>query len=83
MAYFGVSTNLVNYLKYRLHEGSKSAANNVTNWEGTGSIAPLVAGYLADAFLGRYWTIVLSMVISAVVRSSPPPAYVVDVCREL
>ncbi|BAB90539.1 putative peptide transport protein [Oryza sativa Japonica Group] len=74
MAYFGVSTNLVNYLKYRLHEGSKSAANNVTNWEGTGSIAPLVAGYLADAFLGRYWTIVLSMVISAVVRSSPPPA---------
>ncbi|BAS75767.1 Os01g0902800 [Oryza sativa Japonica Group] len=78
MAYFGVSTNLVNYLKYRLHEGSKSAANNVTNWEGTGSIAPLVAGYLADAFLGRYWTIVLSMVISAVVRSSPPPAYVVD-----
>ncbi|XP_015646377.1 protein NRT1/ PTR FAMILY 8.1 [Oryza sativa Japonica Group] len=66
MAYFGVSTNLVNYLKYRLHEGSKSAANNVTNWEGTGSIAPLVAGYLADAFLGRYWTIVLSMVISAV-----------------
>ncbi|XP_006645185.2 protein NRT1/ PTR FAMILY 8.1-like [Oryza brachyantha] len=63
-AYFGVSTNLVNYLKYRLHEGSKSAANSVTNWQGTGSITPLVAAYLADAFLGRYWTILLFMVIS-------------------
>ncbi|KAG8054311.1 hypothetical protein GUJ93_ZPchr0001g31093 [Zizania palustris] len=65
-AYYGVSTNLVNYLKYRLNEDSKTAANSVTNWEGTGSIAPLIAGYLADAFLGRYWTIVLFMVISAV-----------------
>ncbi|KAL5227265.1 hypothetical protein ABZP36_015530 [Zizania latifolia] len=65
-AYYSVSTNLVNYLKYRLNEDSKTAANSVTNWEGTGSIAPLVAGYLADAFLGRYWTIVLFMVISAV-----------------
>ena len=63
-AYFGVSTNLVNYLKYRLHEGSKSAANDVTNWQGTGSITPLVAAYLADAFLGRYWTILLFMAIS-------------------
>ncbi|KAF0919754.1 hypothetical protein E2562_031089 [Oryza meyeriana var. granulata] len=63
-AYFGVSTNLVNYLKYRLNEGSKSAANNVTNWQGTGSITPLVAAYLADAFLGRYWTIFIFMIIS-------------------
>ncbi|KAL5227826.1 hypothetical protein ABZP36_016091 [Zizania latifolia] len=63
-AYFGVSTNLVNYVKDRLHEGSKTAANNVTNWQGTGSITPLIAAYLADAFLGRYWTIMLFMIIS-------------------
>ncbi|KAL6616563.1 hypothetical protein ACP70R_038833 [Stipagrostis hirtigluma subsp. patula] len=65
-AYFGVSTNLVNYLKDRLHEGSKSAANGVTNWQGTCAITPLVAAYLADAFLGRYWTITLFMLISVV-----------------
>ena len=67
-AYFAVSTNLVNYLKDRLHVGSKAAANGVTNWLGTSSITPLVAAFLADAFLGRYWTIALFLLISVVVR---------------
>ncbi|KAJ1286690.1 hypothetical protein BS78_03G371200 [Paspalum vaginatum] len=65
-AYFGVSTNLVNYLKDQLHEGSKTAANGVTNWVGTGSITPLFAAFLADAFLSRYWTIALFLLISVV-----------------
>ncbi|KAL6840355.1 hypothetical protein ACP4OV_030165 [Aristida adscensionis] len=64
VAYYGVSTNLVNYLKDRLHEGSKAAANGVTNWQGTSAITPLVGAFLADAFLGRYWTIALFLVIS-------------------
>ncbi|KAM3258076.1 hypothetical protein ACQJBY_050050 [Aegilops geniculata] len=63
-AYFGVSTNLVNYLKVQLHSGSKAAANNVTNWQGTVSITPLAAAFLADSFLGRYWTITLFLLIS-------------------
>ncbi|TVU36135.1 hypothetical protein EJB05_18051, partial [Eragrostis curvula] len=63
-AYFGVSTNLVNYFKDRLHQGSKAAANGVTNWQGTSSITPLVAAFIADAFLGRYWTISLFLLIS-------------------
>ncbi|CAL4946080.1 unnamed protein product [Urochloa decumbens] len=63
-AYFAVSTNLVNYLKDRLHVGSKAAANGVTNWMGTASMTPLVAAFLADAFLGRYWTIALFLLIS-------------------
>ena len=67
-AYFAVSTNLVNYLKDRLHVGSKAAANGVTNWQGTSSITPIVAAFLADAFLGRYWTIALFLLISVVVR---------------
>ncbi|CAO1942691.1 unnamed protein product [Urochloa humidicola] len=65
-AYFAVSTNLVNYLKDRLHVGSKAAANGVTNWMGTASMTPLVAAFLADAFLGRYWTISLFLLISVV-----------------
>jgi len=69
IAYFAVSTNLVNYLKDQLHEGSKAAANGVTNWLGTSSITPLLAAFLADAFLGRYWTIALFLVISVVVRT--------------
>ncbi|KAL6616562.1 hypothetical protein ACP70R_038832 [Stipagrostis hirtigluma subsp. patula] len=65
-AHFGVSTNLVNYLKDRLHEGSKAAANGVTNWQGTCAITPLLVAFVSDAFLGRYWTIVLFMLISVV-----------------
>ena len=63
-AYYGVSTNLVNFLKVQLHSGSKAAANSVTNWQGTASITPLAAGFLADSFLGRYWTITLFLFIS-------------------
>ncbi|CAM0901524.1 unnamed protein product [Alopecurus aequalis] len=62
-SYYGLWTNLVNYFKVELHAGSKSAANSVTNWVGTCAIMPLVAAYLADSFLGRYWTITLFLVI--------------------
>jgi peptide/histidine transporter 3/4 len=64
MSYFGLSTNLVNYFKVEMHADSKSAANSVTNWVGTSAITPLAAAYLADSFLGRYWTITLCLVIS-------------------
>uniref|UniRef100_M8CK62 Peptide transporter PTR1 n=1 Tax=Aegilops tauschii TaxID=37682 RepID=M8CK62_AEGTA len=63
-AYFGLSTNLVNYLKVQLHSGSKAAANSVTNWQGTSGIAPPAAAFLADSFLGRYWTITLFVLVS-------------------
>ena len=52
-----MSTNLVNYLVERLNMGNATAANNVTNWAGTCYITPLIGAFLADAYLGRYWTI--------------------------
>ncbi|XP_031485958.1 protein NRT1/ PTR FAMILY 8.1-like [Nymphaea colorata] len=57
LAYYGMSTNLVNYLIDRLNQGSAQAAKNVTNWSGTCYIAPLIGAFLADAYLGRYWVI--------------------------
>ncbi|PON63700.1 Proton-dependent oligopeptide transporter family [Trema orientale] len=57
LAYYGVSTNLTNYLAKYLNQGNVSAANNVTNWAGTFYITPLVGAFLADAYLGKYWTI--------------------------
>ena len=56
-AYYGMSKNLVDYLKSRLNQGNATAANNVTNWFGTCYITPLIGAFLADAYLGRYWTI--------------------------
>nr|DAD28415.1 TPA_asm: hypothetical protein HUJ06_029883 [Nelumbo nucifera] len=57
LAYYGMSTNLVNYLQIRLNQSNVTASNNVTNWAGTCYITPLVGAFLADAYLGRYWTI--------------------------
>jgi dipeptide/tripeptide permease len=51
------------------------AANNVTNWSGTCYITPLIGAFLADAYLGRFWTIASFMVIYIIVSSSiHPPA---------
>ncbi|KAI3771305.1 hypothetical protein L6452_02467 [Arctium lappa] len=57
LAYYGMSTNLVNYLQDRLNQGNVRASVNVTNWQGTCYATPLLGAFLADAYLGRYWTI--------------------------
>ncbi|CAN8237576.1 unnamed protein product [Cochlearia groenlandica] len=57
LAYYGMSTNLVNYLKKQLNMGAVSASNSVTNWSGTCYATPLIGAFVADAYLGRYWTI--------------------------
>ncbi|KAF5750859.1 protein NRT1/ PTR FAMILY 8.1-like [Tripterygium wilfordii] len=57
LAYYGINTNLVNYLKNQLNQRNVQAVNNVTNWSGTCYVMPLLGAFLADAYLGRYWTI--------------------------
>ncbi|TYI92774.1 hypothetical protein E1A91_D02G094600v1 [Gossypium mustelinum] len=57
LAYYGITTNLVSYLTKKLHEGNASAARNVTTWQGTCYVTPLIGAVLADAYWGRYWTI--------------------------
>ncbi|KAK4789996.1 hypothetical protein SAY86_017300 [Trapa natans] len=57
LAYYGIATNLVSYLTHKLHEGNVSAARNVTTWQGTCYLTPLIGAIVADAYWGRYWTI--------------------------
>ncbi|KAF9665169.1 hypothetical protein SADUNF_Sadunf16G0094100 [Salix dunnii] len=57
LAYYGINTNLVNYLKFQLNQSNVVAVNNVANWSGTCYVMPLLGAFLADAYLGRYWTI--------------------------
>ncbi|KAK1365485.1 Proton-dependent oligopeptide transporter family [Heracleum sosnowskyi] len=57
LAYYGINTNLVNYLKFQLNQSSVVAVSNVTNWSGTCYVMPLLGAFLADSYLGRYWTI--------------------------
>ncbi|WOL14197.1 protein NRT1/ PTR FAMILY 8.3-like [Canna indica] len=92
LAYYGISTNLVTYLKYKLHEGNASAARNVTTWAGTCYITPLIGAVLADAYWGRYWTIAVfstiyfigmsTLTLSASIPAFKPPACVGSICPE-
>ena len=63
MAFYGISSNLVIYLTKKLHQGTVSSSNNVTNWVGTIWMTPILGAYLADAHLGRYWTFVIASCI--------------------
>ncbi|KAF3457856.1 hypothetical protein FNV43_RR02516 [Rhamnella rubrinervis] len=63
MAYYGISSNLVLYLTNKLHQGTVSSANNVTNWVGTIWMTPILGAYVADAHLGRYWTFIVASII--------------------
>lgn len=63
MAFYGIGANLVLYLTTKLHENTVSSANNVTDWAGTVWMTPIIGAYIADAFLGRYWTFVFSSII--------------------
>ncbi|KAK2400090.1 protein NRT1/ PTR FAMILY 5.2 [Trifolium repens] len=63
MAYYGISSNLFVYLTKKLHQGTVTSSNNVTNWIGTIFITPILGAYIADAHLGRYWTFVISALI--------------------
>ncbi|KAK9668729.1 hypothetical protein RND81_13G082100 [Saponaria officinalis] len=63
MAYYGISSNLVLYMTTKLHQGTVSSANNVTNWVGTIWMTPILGAYIADAHLGRFWTFLISSLI--------------------
>ncbi|GKA46217.1 proton-dependent oligopeptide transporter family protein [Tanacetum coccineum] len=62
-AYYGVSSNLITYLTGSLGLSTATAAENVNAWTGTASLLPLVGAFIADAFLGRYSTIIFASLL--------------------
>ncbi|KAF3436109.1 hypothetical protein FNV43_RR23201 [Rhamnella rubrinervis] len=63
MAFYGIASNLVLYMTKKLHEGTVESSNDVTNWVGTVWMTPILGAYIADAYLGRYWTFVIASAI--------------------
>ncbi|KAK8456326.1 hypothetical protein SEVIR_3G003800v4 [Setaria viridis] len=59
-AYFGISANLITYLTGPLGQSNASAAASVNAWSGTASLMPLLGAFLADAYLGRYKSIIIA-----------------------
>ncbi|KAH9548357.1 hypothetical protein CY35_11G084600 [Sphagnum magellanicum] len=83
MATLGLQRNLVTYFTKKIHMTNPQAANMVSNFVGTLYLTPFVGGFVADAYLGHFWTIavfasiqVVGMVcltLSAAIPSLRPP----------
>nr|GMD01449.1 protein NRT1/ PTR FAMILY 5.6-like [Ipomoea batatas] len=63
LSYFGIATSLIIYLTKILQEDLKTAAKNVNYWAGVTTLMPLFGGFLADAYLGRFSTVLASSVL--------------------
>ncbi|CAN8304430.1 unnamed protein product [Cochlearia groenlandica] len=62
-AYFGIACNLITYLTGPLRQSTATAAVNVNTWSGTASMLPILGAFVADAYLGRYRTILIASLI--------------------
>ncbi|GLJ39272.1 hypothetical protein SUGI_0801490 [Cryptomeria japonica] len=62
-AYAGISSNLIIYLTSVLNESTATAASNVNMWSGVQYILPFLGAFVADSYLGRYWTIIAASLV--------------------
>eukprot|EP01018_Ginkgo_biloba_P006618 Gb_10650 [translate_table: standard] len=63
LTYYGIASNLIIYLTTVLRQGVATSAKNVNNWSGVTTVMPLVGAFLADAYTGRYWMVLISSII--------------------
>ncbi|XP_051186286.1 protein NRT1/ PTR FAMILY 6.1 [Lolium perenne] len=57
MAYYGLSVNMVVFLFKVMHLPFAASAGAVNTFLGISQASSVLGGFLADAYLGRYWTI--------------------------
>ncbi|XP_074279571.1 protein NRT1/ PTR FAMILY 5.10-like isoform X2 [Silene latifolia] len=63
LAYFGIAANLIQFLTGKLGQSTATAATNVSTWTGISLLLPIFGALMADSFLGKYYTVVLSSII--------------------
>ncbi|XP_071720929.1 protein NRT1/ PTR FAMILY 5.6-like [Rutidosis leptorrhynchoides] len=63
LSYFGIATSLIIYLTKVIHQDVKTSAKAANQWTGVTTLMPLVGGILADSYLGRFPTVLLSSII--------------------
>lgn len=68
LSYFGIATSLIIYLTKVMHDDLKVAAKSVNYWSGVTTLVPLFGGFIADAYLGRFKTVLASSIIYLLVN---------------
>ena len=63
-----LSTNLIIYMTRVMHYSPAFASAQLTMFEGTAYLTPILGAWLADAAWGRYKTILVFSIIYMVVR---------------
>ncbi|XP_058787559.1 protein NRT1/ PTR FAMILY 5.6-like [Vicia villosa] len=63
VSFFGIAANLISYLTKVMREDLKTAAKNVNYWTGTTTLMPLIGGFLADAYTGRFPMVLFSSLV--------------------
>ncbi|XP_070051186.1 protein NRT1/ PTR FAMILY 5.7-like isoform X3 [Nicotiana tomentosiformis] len=63
LSYFGLATSLIIYLTKVIHQDLKTAAKSVNYWSGVTTLMPLLGGFLADAYFGRFSTVLISTTV--------------------
>ena len=67
-AYYGLVGNLIMYLTNELHQPLTTAVKNVNTWVGVSTLFPVLGAFIADSFLGRFNTIIISSTIFLLVQ---------------
>ena len=73
LAFYAIAVNMVAYLVFQMHQSLPDAATHVTDWIGAAFVLTLFGAFCADAYLGRFKTIVIFSCIYTVVRNQDPP----------
>jgi hypothetical protein len=74
LAAIGLLFSMIIYLTQEFHLNQVAALNILTISNGTCYLTPIIGGYIADAYLGRYLTLIISSFINLVVSLLPPPS---------
>ncbi|CAH1432263.1 unnamed protein product [Lactuca virosa] len=64
----GFQANLLTYLTQQLNMPLVNASNTLTNFGGLSSLMPIIGALVADSFAGRYWTIIIALLIYELVH---------------
>ncbi|XP_029125930.1 uncharacterized protein LOC109792206 [Cajanus cajan] len=63
ISYFALFANLITYLTKVIHQDLSTAAKSVNYWAGTTTLMPLIGGFIADAYTGRFHMVIFSSLV--------------------